>query len=312
MSGQQLFMTDSFRDTSKPLLSVLADEDSIFLKSLARFKHRSLYTNIINDRSAVYYTTSISRIDPYVKLDTFKINYLKGYEPVIIDSSNPISPKDEEPPLSFYQRVVGGIRSFIGRLPIMLFLAIFIPIGTVLFLLNSGVQSYRSWHRIRLHEEGKANVPKGIYRFPLMVREAQREALQTAESVYERVGALQSQEYLPESSDELETSITPLAASERGSRKTDPRERIIETGTPNGAVATPEDQQHGHLKFPTLALTPAQFTMIDNLDSVGWRKYPVYIHQARHSHAAIIVRTPRESFEEGKTVVKHWLDGFEI
>jgi len=57
-----------------------------------------------------------------------------------------------------------------------------------------------------------------------------------------------------------------------------------------------------------LALAPAQFEIIDGLNAVGFRKYPVYIHKARHSHAAIIVRMPKKGFEEGKIVVKHWLE----
>jgi len=48
--------------------------------------------------------------------------------------------------------------------------------------------------------------------------------------------------------------------------------------------------------------------MIKALDDVGFRKYPVYIHKSSHSHAAMIVRTPRAAFEEGKVVIKHWLE----
>jgi hypothetical protein len=54
---------DNFRDTGKPLLEVLADPESIFIKGLVKFERRTLYTNIVNDRSAVYYTTGISKID---------------------------------------------------------------------------------------------------------------------------------------------------------------------------------------------------------------------------------------------------------
>lgn len=78
MSGRQLFTIDSFRGTGRPLLSVLADRDSIFIRALSKFKNRVLYTNIVNDRSAVYYTTGVSRIDPFTKPDAVKINYLKG------------------------------------------------------------------------------------------------------------------------------------------------------------------------------------------------------------------------------------------
>ena len=65
--------------------------------------------------------------------------------------------------------------------------------------------------------------------------------------------------------------------------------------------------------FPTLALLPAQFEMIRNLDAVGWRKYAVNIEQVRHTHAAIIVRMERESFREGRVVIGHWIEEeFEI
>ncbi len=78
VSGRQLFTIDSFRDTGRPLLSVLADSDSIFIAALSKFRNRVLYSNIVNDRSAVYYTTAISRIDPFTKPDEVKLNYLKG------------------------------------------------------------------------------------------------------------------------------------------------------------------------------------------------------------------------------------------
>lgn len=48
--------------------------------------------------------------------------------------------------------------------------------------------------------------------------------------------------------------------------------------------------------------------MVQALDNVGWRKYPVYIHKVRHSHAAIIVRIDKPSFDEGRVVLRHWLD----
>lgn len=96
-------MIDNFRDTGRPLLDVLADPESIFIKGLARFERRTLYANIVNDRSAVYYTTGISKTDPYTNLENIKINYVRGYEDVIIDVGAPICPIDPHVrPLSSY------------------------------------------------------------------------------------------------------------------------------------------------------------------------------------------------------------------
>jgi hypothetical protein len=38
----------------------------------------------------------------------------------------------------------------------------------------------------------------------------------------------------------------------------------------------------------------------------------VYIHNHRHSHAAIIVRIDKKSFDEGRVVIRHWLDHFAL
>lgn len=88
-------------------------------------------------------------------------------------------------------------------------------------------------------------------------------------------------------------------AAEKPSRSTT---KGLTNGNP-GTDVSPKDT-------PTLALAPEQFTIIRNLDSVGWRKYFVHIHKQRHSHAAIIVRRDKEDFSEGFVVLRHWLDEF--
>lgn len=71
----------------------------------------------------------------------------------------------------------------------------------------------------------------------------------------------------------------------------------------NGATS-PE-----RIECPTLALAQSQFEMIQNLDTMGFYKFPVWIHNDTHSHAAIIVRRPwKKSWAEGKVVVRHWVE----
>ena len=94
-SGQQLFGVDSFRDTGRPLVAVLADPNSIFMAGLARFKRRVLYANIVNDRTAVYYTTHISKTDPYTDMSKVQVKYVEGYEGTILDPYDPVSPAPE-------------------------------------------------------------------------------------------------------------------------------------------------------------------------------------------------------------------------
>ncbi|ORY14453.1 lipase/serine esteras-like protein [Clohesyomyces aquaticus] len=304
MSGRQLFTIDKFRDTGRPLLAVLADPDSIFIQALARFKHRSLYANIVNDRSAVYYTTSISRTDPFVQPDAIKINYLRGYEPVIVDSDNPISAKKDEVLPTFHERLAASTRTVFSRMPVFAFLIVFIPIGTSLFLLNSAIQSVRSSQRIRQHEEGKAGIDVTGYRIPLIINDVRREV----EDMFEEMNNTQEQEYLPTGSEELASPPQSPKASRPA-----PLRRSDSSSSAGSDVSLIKETKQGHAPdFPTLALTADQFAMIQALDDVGFKKYPVYIHNHRHSHAAIIRRRTGKAFDEGRVVAKHWLNEFEI
>ncbi|KAA8621555.1 Esterase lipase [Pyrenophora tritici-repentis] len=283
LSGRQLFCVDQFKDTGRPLLAVLADPESIFIRALAQFKHRSLYANIRGDRSVTYYTAAISRTDPYVELDSFKINYISGYEEVIVDSDNPVSPKEPEEPPAFVQRFAQGTRTILGRASMVAVLSVFIPIGVSAFLIHSAVQSIRSHQRIQLHEQGKSGIDYARYRIPLMIQ------------AVEHANHAQGQEYLSDASTDVESNA-----------------QSVQKASSSGASSIQERKQGLALEFPTLALTDDQFKMIEALDSVGFKKNPVYIHKHRHSHAAIIVRTDKSSFDEGRVVVKHWLDNFEV
>ncbi|KEF55010.1 uncharacterized protein A1O9_08663 [Exophiala aquamarina CBS 119918] len=300
-SGRQLFTIDSFRSTGRPLLSVLADPQSVFISALAKFEHRSLYTNIVNDLSAVFYTTGISRCDPFTNLSKVDLRYVKGYEPVILDPDNPVERKSQNKLPSFYERFRDRGRTFLGRIPIYLALLVIVPIATVAFLINSGIQTFRSRRRIQLHETDPEGAGFGVYRIPYMVREM-RVGLEDA---FENMNSAQEQEYLPEGSQELASTSDSISSSPYLSRLDDLLEREKSDA---GMLKKEPLTSERPLDFPTLALTSDQFAMIKSLNDVGFRKYPVHITKSSHSHAAIIVRTPRSAFEEGKVVVKHWLE----
>jgi len=287
MSGRQLFLIDQFRDTGRPLLSILADPASIFMKALARFQNRSLYANIINDRSATYYTTSIASSDPFVDLDAINIRYLQGTENVLLDPEHPATPRGPAELSPISKRILNGTKNQITQLPLMALLALIIPLGTVVFLFNAAVQSVRSRQRIRLHEEGKAGIDVGGYRIPLHLM------LNKVQGIYERTNQDHEQEYLP-----VSDTDSALSKSHQKSSHSFAIEPDVKQGSPSG--------------FPTLALTPAQFAMIQALDDVGFKKYLVHIHKARHSHAAIIVRFERKNFSEGRIVLKHWANEFKL
>ena len=297
MSGRQLFGIDKFRDTGKPLISVLADPNSIFMSGLAKFKRHTLYTNITNDRSAVYYTTGITKTDPYTDLSKVTVNYLPGWDDVILDPTDPVSatppPRPTEP-----ETVKTSVEKWAKRVPFIAALVLFIPLGVVAFLINSAVQTVRSSRRVRLHERGLAGIRVQDFRVNLWIKEI-REAVEDA---YENLSSSQNQAYLVNDDDGSSSSASASGGEEEegghgngewGARKILALER-----------KRSRTQEGG---FPTLALAGYQFAAIEALDKLGWRKYPVWIHKHRHSHAAIIVRMEKEGFSEGGVVLRHWV-----
>ena len=307
-SGRQLFTIDDFRETGRSILDVMTDPSSVFMHALAQFERRTLYTNIVNDRSAVYYTTGISRTDPYTNLDELSLNHVPGYEPVILSASNPFTTKREQEDLpTFYRRFTNNSTSLVRRLPIYIALTVIIPIASIVFLMNSGFQTFRSRRRIMLHQTSPSN-PFGSYRIPYFVQDM-RAGLEDA---FENVNSSQQQEYLDAGTEEMASPSKPSSPTANSHPNSDNcsesllSEKDSSQDLPRSLNRTRTLSRSAD--FPTLALTPAQFSMISSLDAVGWRKYPVHITKSTHSHAAIIVRIPsRKAFEEGKVVVRHWL-----
>ena len=115
---------------------------------------------------------------------------------------------------------------------------------------------------------------------------------------------------MAEASADQQESTQPLPSSLADYSSTS---TSLEKGNDSVSMGDGEELWQRSREFPTLALTPAQFAMIKTLDECGFRRYLVHITKTNHSHAAIIVRTSRSSFDEGKMVIDHWLkENFKI
>ncbi|KAJ6258855.1 hypothetical protein Dda_5750 [Drechslerella dactyloides] len=233
-SGRQLFTIDRFRDTKRPLLAVLADKELVFWKALARFKNRVLYANIINDRSTTFFTSGISRSDPYADLDMVDYKYLPGYGNVLIDDDAGVKlrpPVEEEHSSSKAVEKSGGrtIRDFIRDLPFVALYALMVPVGFCFFLVNAGIQTYSSAKRIRLHGPAKYHVP--------LIRNEVQEAV---DSVIDSINQAQVPDHLPADVEEN--------AAGGNDGISEAKVQMAEAAAAATAANMPE--------FPTLALAP--------------------------------------------------------
>lgn len=286
-SGRQLFGIDQFQDTRRPLLELLGDPESIFVQGLARFARRTLYANIIRDKNAVFYTTWISKTDPFVPLDKKVLTYLKGYEDVILDPSAPIISRtlDTHNP-TLYRLFTKGLSTLF---PVPFHSIITVPLSSVLFLILSGYWSLRSKRRIRLYDRGLAGIRPGDYRVPLL------------NNANEDLHSSQDTAFATQKCKEDTATNSPILAHSNPSDQAEAR----------GSAPGREESQKSHLSkdaFPILALAPYQFCIIDALDDLGWHKYAVHIQQLVNSHAAIIVRIQKPRYSDGYDVIRHWLE----
>lgn len=291
MSGQQMFMVDNFRDTGRPLFSIMADPESVFIKGLKRFPNRSMYANVVNDRITSFFSTAVSKTDPFQDLENLNINYVDGYEQVIVNHDQYLLPRKQSDLVkSFWKQPVAHAR----QMPLYLLALFILPPALTAFLINSVIQTVRSRKRIRLHKEGNLAALFKKYKVPLLVQDAQH----AVEEALETVNATQELAYLSGTDDEM-SDIEHAASAQL-------KAEALRPSSAMGEQKSSDEEAAYHI--PKLALTPDQFQIIDSLNDVGFHKYPVYIHTHHHSHAAIVVRIQKDSFWEGKLVIKHWLD----
>ena len=298
-SGQQLFVMDKFRDTGKPLLEVMTEPESIFVHALAKFQKRTLYANIVNDRLAAFYTTSISPIDPYAgDLDKLKVNYVKGYHPVVINGQDPVQGAEslevsQISPPSFVSTASTSVR----KVATFGALLVFMPIFATGFLATSVVETWRSQRRIRTHsleEDGLNN-----YRVTNMLQRVASRVERT--SSFSGGATSNGQPRSPLSRRNTASTLpdTPETPEHTNGTPIDP---ITSSSLAKTTSRSPQPTEE------RLALLDSQFKMIESLDKVGFEKFHVWIHDSNWSHAAIIVRRATSMFDEGKIVVKHWIE----
>lgn len=280
-SGNQMWTIDNFRDTGKPLLAVMASPDSVFMKGLEMFKRRSLYANIVNDRAVAFHTAYISDVDPFVDPTAVKIDYEPGYEDVIVSPSL-ATPKDT--PATWGERS----NQVLGKLPFYLAVGVFAPLGALAFFGNAAVQSITSAQRIKAHEDGTSGIDIAKYRSSLMAEKMQK----TTDHALERLNSAEGEQF-----------VSPEKGNAAGQHEV----QTTTSGVTNSDAAAPATVH----AFPRLALTEEQTDMKKSLDALGISKYAVHIKNVGHSHAAIIRRTDRAGFSEGKVVARHWAERFE-
>lgn len=147
-------------------------------------------------------------------------------------------------------------------------------INSMFYLLSSILQNMLSLRRIRLHCNDEHC--RGYQALPLLVNELQHAADQVVGGMNQEISPqhLRSSSKGEDAGDSTDDQHTDSIVG-IGVLSSEPAE------TERATVETGDQILHGNVKivdgqltkFPTLALTPAQFKMIDNLDTLDFRKF---------------------------------------
>lgn len=157
LSGKQMFLKDH-SGKQGPLLVLMASPNSVFYKALESFKYRSLYANAINDKRTSWWTSGISLVDPFVNIDEnsslndLSYNYIKGYNPIVLDSSAEIIFSNKKIEQDLPEQITVHPSNFWERkwrwVVVAFNLLFFAPLWVLWFILSGVMESVKSHRRI--------------------------------------------------------------------------------------------------------------------------------------------------------------------
>lgn len=308
-TSRQLFLTDRLqRDSAgkgRPLLECLADPDLVFYKALQCFRVRALYSNIVNDHRTAWYTSGVDECDPYAA-NAGRIcgPYAPGYGPVVIDHTRqlqltslptatstgiPNTPTPGEYTENFLRVLVGRVCNWST---VVFNVAVVMPAWFCAFLFNTAYQNISAAFRKRSFIKGHDLLSA----FNLVSLEIEGKPDQESE------GLLDSDRFHDRPREVLDSVFEAInvnydhAATEILPDTPDApfKEKLASTSTD-----LPEVEE--------LNLTPVQRRIVNNLNSLGWQKFPVHIQRTKLTHAALICRHPDPTFAEGIVIIEHFI-----
>ncbi|ODQ77779.1 hypothetical protein BABINDRAFT_15133 [Babjeviella inositovora NRRL Y-12698] len=328
-------VNDSLEGGDIPLLVGMIKPHSIFYRALKMFKNRALYANVVNDKRASWFTSGISRSDPFQSMTVgskLLVSYVKGYENVVVDikkgySTKMIDPAGADGSLMDEESLgsIAQVQNFLLRkwLWCIAFanITVFAPIWVVWFIASSILQRTKSHSRLKCF---LLDTSEGFLRYYELLPEDSSVLLDRRPRSYGSTGEGDSLRdkrlventvrHMEDRADEVMDSVWGAMMTSKVSQEDDTEQYVSlyeDTVTQllieeTALLETPEEKYN-------LPVSSYQSFIIDQLNMLNWQKFPVNIRATVTSHAAAIVRHKDPNFHEGKVVVKHFvLDVFQF
>jgi hypothetical protein len=320
--GAHIFLGDR-AELGDPLLVWMANPQLVFYHALAAFRHRALYSNVVNDKRTCWYTLAILVHDPFQLINNnnvsrFVFEYVEGYAPTVIDIAKPVvvAPPAAPPKGALAEAAAevapGAWPHRLVWLRFIVSVIILTPLWGCYFVLTSVLERVKLNRRL---ERFYLDASNSLHHLYAVADEAVTFADETIDhdDADDDAGDDAGDGAGNDAGDDgaaLDLAPTTSAASDIAllryrchmtiSEQTDGLlelafDAMSEPPADRGVVAAELD------------LTPPQRAIVANLNALEWRKFPVIIRHTKATHAAAIVKVNDPAYAEGKTVVRHFV-----
>ncbi|KAI5970428.1 hypothetical protein CANMA_000479 [Candida margitis] len=270
ITGSQFFLKDKIGEFNKPLLVWMADPKSAFYLALKSFKYKALYANVVNDKRCSWFTASISLTDPV------NSSYNKLPQNIVAEYIKGYEPNVIDASKPFFYEKKSNEQTYDNSSPRGWFwktLNWCKLIGTI---------------AIYAPIMGLSFLVSSIYqrfRTSNRLRDFHNEKSNNLSHLYEY--------------DETTSLLTGFT-----NKLEDEQDTIVEDmyGAMSWKVS------HSSLNFPPITLDESQKYIVERLNGLGWKKYPVILRHTPSTHAGAIVRHADPNFDEGKVIVRHFIE----
>ena len=295
VTGSQLFLVDEHLGTRRPLLSLMAEEGSVFDEGLRRFRRRTAYGNVVGDYCVPYSTAAL---EPDATLTS--THEVKQASPLALKQQVILNP--EEHPGLHQPHTLSSAATGLKRAAVITTLALFSPLYIPPVIAYSAYQTCRSQRRLAQHRSGRSSIDPERYCLHFSSQDAVTiEDGRPPNWDKEKQPAVQIRCLLP-------TPPPSPPATPNASTCSLPDSSI-------GPKVSDETSDRGTL-LPPVEAEPERVRVkreaAGSLSSMGWTRLPVLIRQTKHAHAAIIARSPKARFAEGQVVCEHMAKGFQL
>ncbi|MDC6272255.1 putative lipase, partial [Acetobacter pasteurianus] len=172
VTGSQFFLKDKVGKHNKPLLVWMTDPNSKFYQALKNFKYRALYANVVNDKRCSWFTAAISSVDPVNSMynksaENIECEYIKGYEPNIIDSAKPFHyvQRKSNTQTPYENSKFSWLWKTLNWIKLIAYITALSPIWALSFIIPSIVQKIKSTFRLREFNNNKDNKLSHLYEY---------------------------------------------------------------------------------------------------------------------------------------------------